>query len=676
MITRILKTEQDSVVQQHPVLQFLWGKLGYETSHYKELLELYQEGKTTIHAHPFVIYSLHRSGRMDEALRLSEEIVSNIRKSYSDHLEFIDALTLYEGLLAGAQAAAYGERLSELMTYLKEAEEILNALILDKFPTALEIASDLELALRVGQLFGNIFIGQLQGSVQIIEHVLEQVLPTANNDFLIANFWNLAGNTHVSIRRLDKGRECFRQAIRYATKCGDLRIEAVAKANLSNILVIEAQTDEAIEVTREALDTFEKLGDQHNQIIMIIVLGMLYVSQSNLPAAESQAQRLLDIFKSRQVSPDSCLLGSMLLAMVHRFSEARYYLQQVKEMIEDAKNPRLELELKIVEGVIESEQGNLALAHQIFEQALDMSDRYQLYNLSLDILINRVINALKYYLTIDDDRFLVNVWSLFEELRLLLSDFDLPSILILRNLIAGNLLVARFHLSEAKLQLQQAKEMLSECESTKLLSECEKTLQKMEWLENFLKNLDTTADDDIVSLLFEDAKMIQHYFARETLRLLLDLSVSKFEISSVGHVRPILLMLITSGGLAIYTHDFQGTQIDEQMISSFLTAIASFSQNIFGSGMLRTIQHENYFILLESITTELYLALISEKESYDMRNKMKQFIAILKEKTGILEQISLKPAITMDDQEFSILEHLCKEIFEEKKKKQKLKHES
>ncbi len=666
-LTRILKTEKDVSIQQHPILQFMWGKLGYETSNYKALLDMHRKRKTTLHSYPFVVYTLHRSGQLEAALQLCEEVITVIKKEDLDQLDLIDGLTLYQALLAGAQAAAYGERLDAMMSYLNEAEELLNTVLLDKFPTAVEMAADLELQLRIGQLFGNIFVGQIRGSLQIIEHVITDLLPDAKNDFLIANFWNLAGNTYISVRKMDRGRECFNKTIHHAQMCNDLRLQAVAQANLVNILTIEAEIEEAIKATKNALHTFEQLGDLHNQIIMTVALGMLHVSQQDLAAAERQAAALLDIFSQKQVSPESYLFASILFASVHWFTEAQKYMEEIKKLAESTTNKRLQLETKIIEGIVESEKGNLAHAQQIFEEALILSDRYKMYNFSLDILVNRLINSLKYYLTLDDDRLLTVIWSFFEELRLLLSDFDLPSIIVLQNLIAANILAARFRFSEAKTQLTNAQQLLSSYQATKLNKECVKIFKKIEWAEEFIrkKSFDE-GDENLIKLLFEDAKMIQHYFAREALRILLDLSVANLELSSISETKPILLMLITSGGLAVYTHDFQGISVDEQMISSFLTAISSFSQNIFGSGMLRTIQHEKYFILLESITEDLYLAINKKKESYDIRNKMRQFNVALKEKAGFLEQIISKPAISVEDNEFSILEDLCHAIFEEK----------
>ncbi len=669
VLTRIIKTEKETSIRQHPILQFLWGKLGYETSNYKILLELHDQQKTSVHSHPFVVYALHRSGKLDTALQLAEDVVSRVKMEDVEQPELIDALTTYQALLAGAQAAAYGEKLEKMLKFLNEAESLLNVMLIEKFPTAREISADLELELRIGQLFGNIYIGQVKGSLQIIEHVINNILPVATNDFLIANFWNLAGNTYVSIRKMDRGRVCFRHTIEHAQRCNDLRLQAVAKANLVNVLTVEAEIEEAIEVTKEALQTFEQLGDLHNQIIMMIVLGMLHVSQQDLPAAERQAASLLEIFSRQRVSPDSYLLGSMLFASVHWFGEAEKYLNEIKNMTEINENKRLHLEARIIEGIVESEKGNLSKAQQIFESSLILSDNYKLYSFSLDILINRVTNSLKYYLTLDDDRLLGVTWSFFEELRLLLSDFDLPSILVLQDLIAANLLAARFQFSEAKMQLLHARNLLSQHKSMKLSKKCENALRKISWAEEFLKSSDRGEEsDEIIALLFEDAKMVQHYFARESLRMLLDLSVANLELSPYSEAKPILLLLITTSGLAIYTHHFQDnssspSHIDDQMISSFLTAISSFSQNIFGSGMLRTIQHENYFILLESITKDLYLVLIAEKESYAIRNKMRQFNGALKKNAAFLDQIVSKPAITMNDEEFSILENLCKRIF-------------
>ena len=59
-------------------------------------------------------------------------------------------------------------------------------------------------------------------------------------------------------------------------------------------------------------------------------------------------------------------------------------------------------------------------------------------------------------------------------------------------------------------------------------------------------------------------------------------------------------------------------------ISGLLSAINAFSTQLLqgsNTGALKTIKHENMDILLESINNQL-IALISDKDSFDLRNKM------------------------------------------------------
>ena len=124
----------------------------------------------------------------------------------------------------------------------------------------------------------------------------------------------------------------------------------------------------------------------------------------------------------------------------------------------------------------------------------------------------------------------------------------------------------------------------------------------------------TRSSQDTQSKLFNEfvdnwmsEEFLRLFYVMEAKRLLQNLQFEKTSLDQktddVGV--PNLLFIVGSGGITIYTHRFvEDTSLDEVLVGGFLSALTTFSQELFGGGMLTRIDQENHVLLMEKISDE------------------------------------------------------------------------
>lgn len=123
-----------------------------------------------------------------------------------------------------------------------------------------------------------------------------------------------------------------------------------------------------------------------------------------------------------------------------------------------------------------------------------------------------------------------------------------------------------------------------------------------------------------------------------------------------------LIILLNNAGLPVYTKIFDRQQINQQLISSFISAINSFANELFGSKEpYFSFERGNNIILFQTISTELNLAIIANKENYDSISKLNAFAKEVHDYLEVNEQ-ALDTTIAEDSAFYKWLEKAIEEI--------------
>ncbi len=184
---------------------------------------------------------------------------------------------------------------------------------------------------------------------------------------------------------------------------------------------------------------------------------------------------------------------------------------------------------------------------------------------------------------------------------------------------------------------------------------------------------------DIVSLL---APQIQSLFNEETTKSLGDLNpivrvhfindflinhlLPKLTIPANNQESPVspptLIILMTTSGVTIHHLDWKfKAPSDPSLIGGFISAISEFSKEVVSDsqGSLRSIQHEEYIILLEKDPhSPLIAAAVAAKESFLIRERLRLLLSRVRNLTNWSSQV-----FDFSHEQIQYIERAMKETF-------------
>jgi len=105
-------------------------------------------------------------------------------------------------------------------------------------------------------------------------------------------------------------------------------------------------------------------------------------------------------------------------------------------------------------------------------------------------------------------------------------------------------------------------------------------------------------------------------------------------LPELAHEEPVLLLIITEDGTCLFSNSFsEDFPIEEDLVSSFLTAFSSFSEELFSEGLDRAI-FGDYIILLESVVN-YSVCYLFKGQTYLAKQKLAKFSERIQNITSI-----------------------------------------
>jgi len=136
------------------------------------------------------------------------------------------------------------------------------------------------------------------------------------------------------------------------------------------------------------------------------------------------------------------------------------------------------------------------------------------------------------------------------------------------------------------------------------------------------------------------------------------------EIPELSDDKPILLLIVSEGGRALFSHSFIGDKsFESHLFGGFLTTIDYFIKELFSEGLDRAIFGE-YTLLMKSIPP-FFISYTFKGDSYFALQKLNHFMEQLQKKEDVWQKIlkssQINQSIKLKD--FPIIESLITEIF-------------
>ncbi|MEE8181873.1 MAG: hypothetical protein V3T87_01005, partial [Candidatus Thorarchaeota archaeon] len=112
-------------------------------------------------------------------------------------------------------------------------------------------------------------------------------------------------------------------------------------------------------------------------------------------------------------------------------------------------------------------------------------------------------------------------------------------------------------------------------------------------------------------------------------------------------------------GLPEYVYYFDTkVQVDSSLVSGFVTAISSFTNELMETqGLLRSINHEGFALLMEH-TESRTVALVASEETFDIRYLLREFSLKFDEKYPAPEALR-----GIDSKDYDNADDLVKQVF-------------
>lgn len=430
------------------------------------------------------------------------------------------------------------------------------------------------------------------------------------------------GNTYRKKGELSKGLEYLKQGLNLAKEIDSSVYIADVVMRIGMIYRMQGDLENAKKCLERSFQVSEKVGVKNETSGILLYLIMIYLDMGSL----DRAQKCLHNLK--------------------QFSEEHQNI-----WAQDDYRIAKALTLKSTKGKLEKEEAKNLLKLVIYKKSAHHTN----INFALVILCELLIDDL-----IDTDDFGIEFGILDEIDDLIIKLVKIAEEqgsfrwLAETNLLKSKISLIRMDLGEARRFLTQAQRIADEHDlqniARKISREHDKLLDQLK-LWNDFKNKRTNAAERIKLASLDET--MEHISGKR------ELDTPKSEIE-----RPILLTIMTNGGLSIFTKFFsKNSELNDDLLSGFLNAINSLGTEIFSESIDRIAFKEHK--ILFKIVEPLMLCYIINGQSYPAQKKLEFFSNSVRNTNGIWESLNSAVTtcgvVTIDDNQ--LLKDLIKEIF-------------
>jgi len=258
---------------------------------------------------------------------------------------------------------------------------------------------------------------------------------------------------------------------------------------------------------------------------------------------------------------------------------------------------------------------NLAKAEEIMEKIVEEGDEEIIdHDLTVEAILNLSELLLEELRSTGDEEILEGLENKVDKLLKIAKEQQSYSLLTETYLLKAQLALVRLDLKEARSLLTQAQVIAEEKGlerlARKISSEHDQLLHQLDqWEELIAKDASITERVKVANL-----EELMGWMARK-----------KEIVIKEQEDEPIMLLLVSEGGLPIYSKQFGTTEkLQDMLISGFLTSINSFVQEAFHvTGMIRRIMHDEYTLSFNLIEPILF-CYVYEGQSYTAMKKLEE----------------------------------------------------
>ena len=540
----------------------------------------------------------------------------------SDTMEIIEALKIMESIIGDDSPPSHQVKLSTVKILLAAAERDTSVItcimefdnLLEAHPEQVENPTiETMFALyAVGFLLRE--VGQLDRAAHIVD-TLEEMARSKNHRMMLALVENLRGNICSFRGEFDRAKEHY---LRFQSASAKLSFDlghAMALNNLGNLMLSVLKLEEAFDYLDGAL---ELMHMEYGKIMPLTNLGELSIIMGRYEEAEkylTQAIRIDEKVKRGILEPYTWY--AVLLTKTSRYPEARKYLKKAKAMAKSSEKPLEQGAYLYAMGVYDTSQHKFDAAIKHFEKALRTAKE----NNILELLVHAKPQLARMYVeshsVTQDPEDITSAAYHIGDLIQISKEQGLQDLYAEALLLRSDIMKLAGKKLEAKGDLERAMSVASFTGNSRLEEKIGVRLKEITAPEAQAMEMD-----------------------REGFSKAID-RVSAFK--SAGSPRKVptptvsaLIAIDRISGLPEYVYHFDTkVQVDSSLVSGFVTAISSFTNELMETrGRLRSINHEGFALIMEH-TESRTVALVVSEETFDIRYLLREFSQRFDEKYPI-----------------------------------------
>ena len=480
------------------------------------------------------------------------------------------------------------------------------------------------------------------------------------NRFLITYFEILYGDYLINFKfDHETGKLHYQKAAKLARKLMNPHLIALTLERLSIVLKNEGKLEDGIKICRHAERLFKKLGDERGRILVANTIADLFITFGHYAKAIS---KLIELEVLGIRDPKVYLNLAFAHIKIDELDQAETYIEKTKIFMKGRGDLPGEFLLIFYEGLIEFQSGNFGKAELLFSNAQEFAEMNKLSKLALKASLQLIHVLVSKNIVFPSKRN-------FKRAQFAIVDLGSQIQKDENSLNYNNYQFLKATLLFSKKNYHEAKEIFLKLEENYSRL---KLYDNLVIIGDYLARIERLDEQGMYNELKQDQISPKNASYEEipTEWNILSPSIDPTEPYQEIRATPRMLLIISDSGLPLYSHHFSSNtpDLDETLISGFLGAIISFTEQISQSnitskksierGFLQGIRHGNFEILLER--SERYIiALVADRENYLLRRQLRR----LAEELNLLFLLDDEPIIVLGEKNQYYIQSVINKIF-------------
>jgi len=584
---------------------------------------------------------------------IAYEIVSKYEEFY-DSFEKIDAILLFaEVLLQTSKFEKCAEILEEIDMILAKLPEKL-----DKIKK--EIRAE---KLRIqGDLLWN--LGKFQKLIEIREESSESYSELEDWQNLAGNYTRIgfdyyfAGDMDEALNNLNKSKQIWKKnevsPFFKNMETYSLLLEGVISTHKGDLIEGLNYLKEALNLAEEyhllnrMLWSLHNIGDTYLELAdwgkAIVYYNKSLKMAENLESVFGMARNLEALVESNLIKGE--------------IETAKYHLERIRKLNDQESNKRINQSLRLCEALLLRKSSRIRDLGRAQEMLKEITKEDLIHwEISLKAMINLCEMLVLEFKDSKDPEVITEINPIMNKLLNIAESQQSYWIMAETLLLKAKVATISLNLTEARHLVNQAQ-----------------IIAEKHGLKNLAIKISMENDELIKNLaVFEKMKLENEPMEQRLDKVNIEkqlndmLHKNKFEIPELQDEDPVLIMLMSEGGIPLYTHVFQEEwNVKDQLFGGFLSAFNSFSAEIFSKGFDRAV-FGDYSILMNSIEN-IMIAYIFLGPSYLAKQKFTQLTEKIQKSEAMQKKLhqSKKTGQELHPNEMSELEVHIHALFVQK----------